>query len=58
MGNSDPEKRPGNETRDDEVMFCAKCALQLRLLIALLDSRKSKTVRVFECQCGEVVWDD
>jgi hypothetical protein len=57
MVNSDSEKRLGNETRD-EVMFCAKCASQLRLLIALLDSRKNKTVRVFECQCGEVVWDD
>jgi hypothetical protein len=58
MDNSDPNKRPGNEARDDQVMFCPTCASQLRLLIAILDSRKNKTVRAFECHCGKVVWDD
>jgi hypothetical protein len=56
---SDPEKGPDNEAwDDDQVIFCPTCALQPRLLIAILDSRKGKTVRVFECQCGEIVWDD
>ena len=41
-----------NKTRDDElIIFCPTCASsQPRLLIAILDSRKGKTVNVFECQ--------
>jgi formate dehydrogenase maturation protein FdhE len=59
MDRNDPEKRSGNEARDDDqVMFCPTCASQPRLRIAILDSRKGKTVRVFECRCGEIIWDD
>jgi hypothetical protein len=59
MGSIEPEMRPGNEAGDDDhVIFCPTCALQPRLLIAILDSRKGKTVHVFECKCGEVIWDD
>ena len=59
MDPSGPEKQPGNEARDgDQVIFCRTCALKPRLRIAMLDSRKGKTVRVFECECGEVIWDD
>jgi hypothetical protein len=60
MDSTDPDKYSDNKTRDDElIIFCPTCASsQPRLLIAILDSRKGKTVRVFECQCGEVVWDD
>jgi formate dehydrogenase maturation protein FdhE len=59
MDRADPNKRSGNEAQDDDlIVFCPTCASQPRLLIAILDSRKGKTVRLFECQCGEVVWDD
>jgi len=60
MDHTKPEKRPGNEARDndDQVMFCLTCGSEPHLLIAILDSRKGKTVRVFECQCGELIWDD
>jgi hypothetical protein len=60
MDHTKPEIRPSNEARDDDdqVIFCSTCAMQPRLLIAILDSRKGKTVRVFECQCEEVIWDD
>jgi len=60
MDGTAPEKYSDNKARDDElIVFCPTCACsQPRLIIAILDSRKGQTVCVFECQCGEVVWDD
>jgi hypothetical protein len=59
MDRTDPKEHSGNDVRgNDNVIFCPKCASQPRLLIAVLDSRKGKTVRVFECRCGELIWDD
>jgi hypothetical protein len=56
MDRNDVQKRPSNEARDDElVFFCPTCASGLRPVISILDSRKGKTVRVFECKCGEIV---
>jgi formate dehydrogenase maturation protein FdhE len=54
-----PEKPSGTEARDDgHIIFCPTCASRPRLIISIVDSRKGKTVRVFECECGEIVWDD
>jgi formate dehydrogenase maturation protein FdhE len=58
MDRNDPEKNLGNEARDEQIFFCPTCASQPRLRVAILDTRKGSTVRMFACRCGEIVWDD
>jgi hypothetical protein len=48
----------GSKAREDEDEFCPRCATRPRLIIAMLDSRKGKTVYLFECRCGERIWQD
>jgi hypothetical protein len=35
-----------------------RCGAQLRLVRKMLDPRKGRTIRVFECECGERTWDN
>jgi len=58
MDRTDPGKRLGEEAQDDDIVFCPTCTLRPRLIISILDTRKGRTVRMFECRCGEIVWDD
>ena len=59
MDRTEPERRLGREAQEnDDVFFCPTCALRPRLRIAILDSRKGRAVRMLECRCGEIVWDD
>jgi predicted SprT family Zn-dependent metalloprotease len=37
---------------------CPTCSTPVRLTHTILDSRRSKTVHLYTCQCGERVWDD
>jgi hypothetical protein len=37
---------------------CSVCAAFLRLTHTILDARSGKTVRLYQCQRGERVWDD
>jgi len=37
---------------------CPTCAAFVRLPQAILDTRKGKTIRLFECHCGERIWVD
>jgi hypothetical protein len=37
---------------------CPACAAFPRLAQSLLDTRKGKTVRLYQCRCGERIWDD
>jgi hypothetical protein len=57
MEHDDPTRRAGNETRNKEQIFCPRCAAEPRLFLSLLDPRKGEQYQVFECQCGEIVWD-
>jgi formate dehydrogenase maturation protein FdhE len=59
MARTDSSQLSDKEVRDeDHVVFCPVCASRPRLVISILDARRSKMARVFECRCGEVVWDD
>src|SRR6516165_4699179 len=58
MDRTDPGKRLGKEVQDDDTFFCPTCASRPCLMISILDSHKGRTVRIFECRCGEIVWDD
>jgi hypothetical protein len=37
---------------------CPTCAAAPRLTHSMLDARNGKTVRLYECECGERIWDD
>jgi formate dehydrogenase maturation protein FdhE len=54
----DPVVCAGNKAQDNNDIFCPRCAIRPMLVIVMLDSRKGKTIRVFRCQCGEMLWDD
>jgi hypothetical protein len=58
MDRTDPEKYSGKQARDAKQVFCPKCALELRLMVDILDSRTGKSYRLFRCNCGEFVWGD
>lgn len=46
--------------QEQEQHRCPKCGALARTTrtTTFLDPRKGKSVRVFECQCGERIWDD
>jgi hypothetical protein len=60
MDRRDPDKHPGSKARDDDDtgLLCPSCASEPARAIAILDTSKGKTVRLFRCQCGELIWDD
>lgn len=37
---------------------CNACGKRLRQLQSLLDTTTGKTVRIFECVCGEQIWSE
>jgi hypothetical protein len=37
---------------------CQRCDTQPVLRCQILDSRNGKTVRIFECKCGEKTWSE
>jgi hypothetical protein len=60
MGGADPDKRPVRQARDSERPFsCPACAREPFKVIFILDTtRRDRTVRLFKCECGELIWDD
>jgi hypothetical protein len=35
---------------------CIRCGAEPKLVGAMLDSNKGRTIRMFRCQCGEQTW--
>jgi hypothetical protein len=50
------DKLSGEESSEDRI--CPRCHAQPRLVHRMLDSLTGKTVRSFECACGEKTWID
>ena len=48
-------KPPGKETQDRR---CPRCDAQPRLVRQILDPRTGRSIRMFECKCGERTWSD
>jgi hypothetical protein len=48
---------PEKMTRTQEDHRCSNCDTQRMLIYQMLDSRSGKTIRMFECKCGERSWD-
>jgi hypothetical protein len=44
-------------TGTHEDRRCSHCDTQPKLVYQMLDSRSGKTIRMFECKCGERSWD-
>jgi formate dehydrogenase maturation protein FdhE len=61
MDRADSEQHVNDRVQnqnDERIIFCPTCASNPDLIISMLDTCKGRTVRLFECQCGEVIWDD
>jgi formate dehydrogenase maturation protein FdhE len=57
----DPDKRSSHAAQDHiRAWPCPACASTPTRpgVIVILDTRKGKAVRLFRCQCGELIWDD
>jgi hypothetical protein len=37
---------------------CQRCDTEPTLRCQILDSRNGKTIRMFECKCGEKTWSE
>ena len=53
-----PGGREAEPRRNQGELKCPRCGTQMHLSHQFLDSRKSRDVQLFECQCGERLWDD
>jgi hypothetical protein len=49
---SPPQRMQGTQRR------CPVCGAFPRVAQTMLDSRKGKVVRLFQCEYGERIWDD
>jgi hypothetical protein len=49
---------PLKQPAQDAPPRCPTCAALPRLTQSILDPRKGRTVRLYQCQCGERMWDD
>jgi hypothetical protein len=39
-----------------EHLRCSRCEAPPAFMFSMLDSARGRTVRMFECQCGEQIW--
>jgi len=58
MDHIDPNRPTGGQASEERQIFCPKCAAEPRLFLSLLDTRNGKHHLVFECRCGELIWQD
>jgi hypothetical protein len=49
-----PTKLAGRDS--GERLPCSRCHSQPAFMFSMLDSARGRTVRMFECQCGEQIW--
>jgi hypothetical protein len=52
----DSNKLSEAEARD--ARKCPRCETRLWAPQIILDSRRGKIIHLFECPCGERIWDD
>ena len=41
-----------------EEFRCIRCGDRPNIVQIMLDPRRGKTLRMYECRCGERIWDD
>jgi hypothetical protein len=52
------EKFGDLESNDDSLRECRSCDNKLKLIRAVYYPETESTIRVFECDCGERIWDE
>jgi hypothetical protein len=52
------EKLGDFECSDDSFKECRSCDNKLRLIRTVHYPETEETIRMFECDCGERVWDE
>ena len=55
---ADEKEQLPTQQAQDQRPRCSACAAFPRLAQTILDTRTGKTVRLYQCQCGERIWDD
>lgn len=55
---TDDEKQLPQQQTQPQNPRCPSCAAFPKLTHSMLDPRNGKTVRLYECHCGERIWDD
>jgi formate dehydrogenase maturation protein FdhE len=59
MDRADSDRHSDRRVQKKErSIFCPACASTPHLVVSILDTRKGRMVRLFECKCGEMIWDD
>ncbi len=59
MRSAELEKSRRQVRDNDRVLLCPLCASEPLGVIVILDtSQRDRTVSLFTCQCGELIWDD
>src|SRR5258708_38022876 len=56
MNFSSARKLTGEETKEE--LKCIRCGDRPNIVQIMLDPRRGKTLRMYECRCGERIWDD
>jgi hypothetical protein len=46
----------GEETKEE--LKCIRCGDRPNIVQVMPDPRRGKTLRMYECRCGERIWDD
>jgi len=58
----DPDRSGGAEFKapsdSDQDRSCPRCGAQPKLVHRLLDTRNGREALLFQCECGERIWDD
>ncbi|WP_298253594.1 hypothetical protein [Bradyrhizobium sp.] len=54
----DRESERIKPAKQESAPRCPACAAFSHLAAKLLDTQNGKTVRLYQCQCGERIWDD
>jgi hypothetical protein len=55
---SEDEKQLPKPTVQDHGPRCPACAAFPKLLHTVLDPRHGKTIHLYQCDCGERMWND
>ena len=58
MTENDQELPQQQQQTRDTQRRCPTCAAFPKLTHRFLDPRQGKTIRLYQCQCGERIWDD
>jgi len=58
MTDNDQELPQQQQQTRDTQRRCPTCAAFPKLTHRFLNPKQGKTIRVYQCKCGERIWDD